>query len=55
MAKPRIKLVSRQPVFQAKQWRCAGFDRNAQYYGLGYGWTPQEAYHNWKADISTYY
>lgn len=55
MRKPRIKLVNRQPVFQAKQWRCSGFDSRTEYYGLGYGWTPQEAYYNWKSNVSTYY
>lgn len=53
--KPTIKLKRRSPVFTARQWRCSGFDAGGQRYGLGYGWTPQEAYYNWQNDLTVNY
>ena len=52
--KPRIKLRRRGPVFQSKQWRCAGFASDMRY-ACGYGWTPQEAYYNWLSDLTVNY
>lgn len=53
--KPRIKLKRRGLVFQARKWRCSGFDALGHRYALGYGWTPQEAYANWLSDLTVNY
>ena len=47
--KPRITLKKRFPVFSARIWVCQGYDARCENWHIATGWTPKEAYFNWKS------